>query len=390
MPKSITGSSQASVRVDATVPVQGDIASSSRFEGTIQNLLNNDATLESRLTAAYISGVLDTLTGWITNSDLADDAVDVEQLDTQNTGAQGQFLRLRNANELEWITPTALNLPILTVTTGTGLDGADSPANSGSITISIETGGVTAQQLASGAVTAIKLANGAVTALKLATGAVTADKIANGAVSTTKIADDAVTANKLANGAVTTAKIANGAVTSGKIANNSVQNAKLADASINEGKLDTYNTPTDGQVLRYFNRLTASNPSDMEWVALSSTTTQSVSWAVGIQGATTFSFSIRTAAAVRIGNFVLYSFSAGVDTISNVNWQDATFNLNAPYGTMNASNQYGCLGDADTTDSIESGEIYTNNNNQLTISFRKTANDNRAMTIVASGFYLAT
>ena len=274
MPKNITGSSQTAIRLSIEVPETGDTSSATRQENAIQALLNNDATISGRITAAYISGLLQGLTGWIARGELANDIIDATKLSAA-TGSVGQYLQLQASNGLIWNTP-------ISVQTGTGLDGADTAVSEGTVTISIENAGVDTAQLADNAVETAKINNGSVTASKLSasTGAGTIGKflqlqsgnalswetaggavitlttgtgldgadsgvssgsvtisIENGGVDTAQLADAAVTAAKLAANAVITSKISDGQVTAAKLASNAVTNAKVADNAIGTSEI---------------------------------------------------------------------------------------------------------------------------------------------------------
>jgi len=160
MPKNISGSSQTSMDLTAEVPLAGDISSAARFEGTIQGLLNNDATLSGRFTGAYIQGLLDGL-GLIDRGEIADNAINNEKL-AAGTGTVGEFLQLRASNGLGWATP-------LQVRTGNGLTQVGT-GNDGTVTIQIGADAITNAMIAANAVRASEIQDAAVTRSKLAAG----------------------------------------------------------------------------------------------------------------------------------------------------------------------------------------------------------------------------
>lgn len=147
MPKTITAVTQTAITETASVPVSGDVSSAARLETIIQNLLDNDKTLSGNK---------------------------------------------------------------ITITTGTGLDGADTATSSGAITLSVVDGGIDTAQLA------------------------------NGSVDTTKI--DAVNAPSNANAWL-------------RFINNQLiwttLNIQIPNESVTEAKLDVSNAPAAGRFLQY-------------------------------------------------------------------------------------------------------------------------------------------
>lgn len=192
MPKTLTGASQSAVKATAVVPIAGELSSAARFERIIQDILNNDQTLGTQIANATLS-----------------------------------------------------------ITTGTGIDGANTGTSSGSVTLSLSDGGVTT----------VKIANDAVTEAKLdmhnspADGQILTYDTTNGmqweTPPSTTPPDGSVTEAKIASNAVTASKIAANAVGASEIAAGAVNSEKVAAEAITEAKLDISNAPTDGQVLTY-------------------------------------------------------------------------------------------------------------------------------------------
>ena len=92
--------------------------------------------------------------------------------------------------------------------------------------------------------TSLTIADGAVTAAKIATNTITADKIATNAVNTGEIVDGAVTADKIASQTITANKIAANAVNTSEITDGAVTAAKLAS-----GVQTTINNNTNNRVI---------------------------------------------------------------------------------------------------------------------------------------------
>ena len=92
--------------------------------------------------------------------------------------------------------------------------------------------------------TSLTIADGAVTAAKIATNTITADKIATNAVNTGEIVDGAVTADKIASQTITANKIAANAVNTSEITDGAVTAAKLAS-----GVQTTINNNADNRVI---------------------------------------------------------------------------------------------------------------------------------------------
>ena len=188
MPKQITGSNQTAVDLQLTIGVDGDNVDAMRHEENWQALLNNDATLETRVASFRL-------------------------------------------------------------TTGAGITGADTPTAIGNITISIPNAGITTAMLQDALVTVAKLAANSVGQSQLINNSVVTVKIADANVTAPKLAVNSVPTDKIVDGNVTTVKIADGNVTTPKIADANVTEPKLAAASVNVLKLHSTNTATAGQQL---------------------------------------------------------------------------------------------------------------------------------------------
>ena len=188
MPKQITGTNQTAIDLQLTIGVDGDNITASRHEENWQALLNNDATLQTRVNSFRL-------------------------------------------------------------TTGAGIDGANSGVGVGAISISIPNDGIVTTMITDAAVTLAKLAANSVNASKIVSNAVTTAKIEDAAVTLSKIASAAVDSSKIADDAVITVKINDQAVVTAKIADGAITTVKIADGSVNALKLHATNTPTVGQTL---------------------------------------------------------------------------------------------------------------------------------------------
>ena len=186
MPKTITGTSQTAVDLDLSIGVSGDNVTAARHEVNWQTLINNDATLNTRITSFRL-------------------------------------------------------------TTGAGIDGANSGVGVGTINISIPTDGIVTAMITDAAITLAKLAANSVNTSKILNNAVTTPKIEDAAITLAKIASAAVDSSKIADNAVITVKINDQAVVTAKIADGAVTKVKLANGSVDALKLDATNTPTAGQ-----------------------------------------------------------------------------------------------------------------------------------------------
>ena len=188
MPKQITGTNQTAIDLQLTIGVTGDNITAARHEENFQALINNDATLQTRVNSFRL-------------------------------------------------------------TTGAGIDGANSGVGVGAISISIPNDGIVTTMVNDAAITLAKLAANSVNASKIVSNAVTTAKIEDAAITLAKIASAAVDSSKIADNAVITVKINDGAVVTAKIADGAVTKVKIANSSIDALKLDATNTPTAGQTL---------------------------------------------------------------------------------------------------------------------------------------------
>ena len=201
-------------------------------------------------------------TDGITNTEIADDAVETAQIkddavtaDKIATGAVGND-QLANgsvstnkigvhavtAGQLAHnsVGPSQLqNDAVTSSKIASGAVGTTEIGTSAVTTAKINTGAVTQDKLGADAVTNAKLADSAVQTENIADNAVTSTKIAANAVSSGKIADNAVTTSEINDGAVTTAKIANEAVTNGKIGDAAVGSEEIADNAVITSKINT-------------------------------------------------------------------------------------------------------------------------------------------------------
>ena len=275
MPKNITprsGLSASSVPdTTITVPETGDTSSATRQEAAIQKLLDNDAILIAKLEPNTLAALLGgTLTGWLNKGAIADGVIDAAKLGA-GAGAAGTILqRQGSGSNIIWVTP-------ISITTGTGLDGADTPVDvigGSDVTLSIQDGGVDTTQLAADAVDASKLdtsnAGTAGQVLQKGSGDQMTWGTGGGAGDITQViagtglsgggVTGAVTVN-IANDGVTNTLIADDAVDTDQIADDAVDTSQIADDAVDASKLDTSNTGSSGQILQ------KTSSDQMTWVA---------------------------------------------------------------------------------------------------------------------------
>lgn len=133
-----------------------------------------------------------------------------------------------------WVCTTNLAGTVSSIETSGGLTGGPITTTG---TISIASGGVTANELGTDAVTSAKILNGTITLADLAIDSVDASKIVDGSITTDEIADGSVTDVKLQNGSVTLAKLATDSVNTSKIVDGTIATVDLANSSITDAKV---------------------------------------------------------------------------------------------------------------------------------------------------------
>ena len=158
MPRDLTPTSglSATSNIDTSieVPDADDTSSAARQQAAIQALLDNDAIIIAKIAPNTLAATLgQTLTGWINQGAIADGAINAAKLSAAS-GATGTVLqRQGSGTNIIWVAP-------ISITTGTGLDGADSGVDvigGSDVTLSIAAGGVDTTQIAADAVDASKL-----------------------------------------------------------------------------------------------------------------------------------------------------------------------------------------------------------------------------------------
>jgi hypothetical protein len=152
------------------------------------------------------------------------------------TGQTGKYLTT-NGTTLSWATLGALgDITGINTVSGSGLTGG---ANSGDVTLSVNTDGTTVSvnatnqlQVSNGGVSTNKLADNAVTSLKIADGTVANADLAANSVTTANVVDGAITNVDLAPNSVTSANIVDGTVATADIADNAINSLKIADGTV--------------------------------------------------------------------------------------------------------------------------------------------------------------
>ena len=373
MATSITGTAQTSLDVTVTIPQLNDVASSARFEDTIQTILDDIVTLDRRITSASGGTIADgSITEQklsadaVTNSKLADNAVQFENI---NAGAAtaGQLLS-RTATGLDWVNAptggggtiadgsiTGQKLANLTVT-------GSKIANNTITATQIASATITATQIANNTITATQIANGTITSTQLATDSVTLGKISttstgtdgqvlqrtatalnwvtpaaasitDGSITGQKLANKTVTGGKIADTTITASQIANNTITATQIANGTITSTQLATDSVTLGKISTTSTGTDGQVL-------SRTATGLDWIdaasggGSSTVTITTISWTptfVTTEAGFSLTRANTSAKAWRIGKLVFFAIRASITFPTRAAL--AIFETAIPYGT---------------------------------------------------------
>lgn len=181
-------------------------------------LLTTDGKLYRYLSTGFTTAVATSnLTGTITSTQIADDAITTPKI---ATGAITADEISSNAITSDKITANA----ITTAKILAGAIGASQIAAGAITTDKLYAGAITAEKIATNAIDATKIVAGAISSDKLAANSVTAGAIVAGAISTYHLGAQVVTANQIAAGAITASKLSAGAISGQSITITSATN----------------------------------------------------------------------------------------------------------------------------------------------------------------------